>query len=113
MTIRLLPDALEPGFHCVRTRWIRGFMTFQRARLAQPLVHDAARRARVQATTADAHEQGCPAGRGGERRAPGVQPPGYRAERGHADRHGSFLVALAPDPDSAATLVEVAGVQPA
>jgi hypothetical protein len=32
MTIRLLPDALEPGFHGVRTRWIRGFMTFQRAR---------------------------------------------------------------------------------
>jgi hypothetical protein len=32
MTIRLLPDALEPGFHCVRTRRIRGFMTFQRAR---------------------------------------------------------------------------------
>src|SRR5690348_3725447 len=84
-----------------------------RARLAQPLVHDAARRARVQAATADAHEQGCPAGRGGERRAPGVQPPGYRAERGHADRHGAFLVALAPHPDGAATLVEVAGVQPA
>ena len=22
---------MEPGFHCVRTRWIRGFMTFQLA----------------------------------------------------------------------------------
>ena len=27
-----LPDAVEPGFHGVRTRWIRGFMAF---RLAQ------------------------------------------------------------------------------
>ena len=26
------PDALDPGFHCARTRWIRGFMTFQLAR---------------------------------------------------------------------------------
>jgi hypothetical protein len=26
------PDALEPGFHGVRTHWIRGFMTFQLAR---------------------------------------------------------------------------------
>ena len=24
-----LPDALEPGFHGVRTPWIQGFMTFQ------------------------------------------------------------------------------------
>ena len=32
MTIRLLPDALEPGFHCVRTRWIWGFTTLQLAR---------------------------------------------------------------------------------
>jgi hypothetical protein len=24
-----LADALDPGFHCVRTHWIRGFMTFQ------------------------------------------------------------------------------------
>ena len=23
-----LPDALKPGIHCVRTHWIRGFMTF-------------------------------------------------------------------------------------
>jgi hypothetical protein len=22
---------MEPGFHCVRTQWIRGFMTFQLA----------------------------------------------------------------------------------
>ena len=84
-----------------------------RARLAQPLVHDAACRARVQAAAADAEEQGCSAGRGGERRAARVEPAGDRAQRGHADRHGAFLVALAPDPDGAATLVEVAGVQPA
>ena len=29
---RALPDALEPGFHCVSTHWIRGFMAFQLAR---------------------------------------------------------------------------------
>src|SRR6185312_17362409 len=28
---RLL-DVLKPGFHCVRTHWIWGFMTFRRAR---------------------------------------------------------------------------------
>ena len=27
-----MPDALEPGFHCVRTHWIRGLMAFQLAR---------------------------------------------------------------------------------
>ena len=27
-----LPDALDSGFHGVRTRWIRGFMAFQLAR---------------------------------------------------------------------------------
>jgi len=27
-----LPDALKPGFHCVRTHWIRGFMTLRLAR---------------------------------------------------------------------------------
>jgi len=26
------PDALEPGFHCVRTQWNRGFMAFQLVR---------------------------------------------------------------------------------
>jgi hypothetical protein len=26
-----LQDALKPGFHGVRTSWIRGFMTFPRA----------------------------------------------------------------------------------
>jgi hypothetical protein len=26
------PDALDPGLHCVRTHWIRGFMAFQLAR---------------------------------------------------------------------------------
>ena len=32
MTIGPLPDAVKPGFHCVRTRWIRGFMAFQLVR---------------------------------------------------------------------------------
>ena len=27
-----LPDALKPGFHCVRTHWIQGFMAFQLVR---------------------------------------------------------------------------------
>jgi hypothetical protein len=26
--IGLLPDAVKPGIHGVRTRWIRGFMAF-------------------------------------------------------------------------------------
>jgi len=26
---RSLPDALEPGFHCVTTHWIRGFTAFR------------------------------------------------------------------------------------
>jgi acyl-coenzyme A synthetase/AMP-(fatty) acid ligase len=29
------PDAVNPGFHCVRTRWIRGFMAFWPARRAR------------------------------------------------------------------------------
>src|SRR4029077_18749171 len=29
------PDAMNPDIHCVRTHWIRGFIAFQRARLAQ------------------------------------------------------------------------------
>jgi hypothetical protein len=29
---RVRQNALEPGFHCVRTHWIRGFMAFRRAR---------------------------------------------------------------------------------
>jgi hypothetical protein len=29
-----LPDAMEPGFHCVRTHWIRGFIAFQLVRRA-------------------------------------------------------------------------------
>jgi hypothetical protein len=32
MTIGLLPDAVKPGFHCVRTHWIRGFIAFHRVR---------------------------------------------------------------------------------
>ena len=27
-----LPDPLDPGFHCVRTHWIRDFMAFHLAR---------------------------------------------------------------------------------
>jgi hypothetical protein len=30
-----LPDAVEPGFDCVRTHWIRGFIAFQIARRTQ------------------------------------------------------------------------------
>jgi len=32
VTIGLLPDVMEPGIHFVRTRWNRGFMTFQPVR---------------------------------------------------------------------------------
>jgi hypothetical protein len=32
MKIGLVPDAMEPGIHCVRTHWIRGFMAFHWAR---------------------------------------------------------------------------------
>ena len=32
MKIGSLPDALDPGFHCVSTHWIRGFIGFQLAR---------------------------------------------------------------------------------
>jgi hypothetical protein len=35
MTIGPLPDAVEPGIHCFRTRWIPGFMTFLLARRAR------------------------------------------------------------------------------
>jgi len=35
MKIGPLLDALEPGFHCVRAQWIRGFMAFQVARRTQ------------------------------------------------------------------------------
>ena len=28
----MLPDALKPDIQCVRTHWIRGFMTFRLAR---------------------------------------------------------------------------------
>jgi len=30
--IGLLPDAMKPGTHGVKTHWIRGFMAFQLAR---------------------------------------------------------------------------------
>jgi hypothetical protein len=35
MTIGLLPDAMEPGFHGARTHWIRVFMPFEPARRAR------------------------------------------------------------------------------
>ena len=38
MTIGLRPDAVKPGIHCVRTRWIRGFMTFQLARCTRTVL---------------------------------------------------------------------------
>jgi hypothetical protein len=41
MTIGLLPDAVKPGFHCVTTHWIRGFMAFRlarRTRTVMPMV---------------------------------------------------------------------------
>jgi hypothetical protein len=34
LKIGLVPDAMELGIHCVRTHWIRGFMTFRRVRHA-------------------------------------------------------------------------------
>jgi hypothetical protein len=34
MTIGLLPGDVEPGIHCVRTPWIRGFMAFHRVQRA-------------------------------------------------------------------------------
>ena len=33
-----LPDALEPGIHCARTHWIRGFMAFQLARYTRTVL---------------------------------------------------------------------------
>jgi hypothetical protein len=35
MKIGLLLDAMESAIHCVRTHWIRGFMTFHRVRHAR------------------------------------------------------------------------------
>ncbi|MGH3175243.1 MAG: hypothetical protein ACRDPF_15430 [Streptosporangiaceae bacterium] len=32
------PDAVKPGFHCVRTHWIRGFMAFQLDRRTRTVV---------------------------------------------------------------------------
>jgi hypothetical protein len=36
--IGLLPDALDPGFHCVRTHWIQAFMALQLARHARTVM---------------------------------------------------------------------------
>jgi hypothetical protein len=38
MEIGPLPDAMEPGFHCARTHWIRGFMAFQLDRRARTVM---------------------------------------------------------------------------
>jgi hypothetical protein len=32
------PDAPEPGIHCARTHWIRGFMAFQLARYTRTVL---------------------------------------------------------------------------
>jgi hypothetical protein len=34
MRIGPLPDAMDPGFQCVRAQWIRGFIAFELARAA-------------------------------------------------------------------------------
>ena len=36
MMIGPLPDAMKPGFHCVRAHWIRGFIAFRLARRTRP-----------------------------------------------------------------------------
>ena len=36
--IGLLPDAMKPGTHGVKTHWIRGFMAFQLARHARTVM---------------------------------------------------------------------------
>jgi len=33
-----LPNEVEPGFHCVRTHWIRGFIAFMLARRTRTVV---------------------------------------------------------------------------
>jgi len=33
-----VPDSVEPGFHCVRTRWIRGFIASRLARRTHGLM---------------------------------------------------------------------------
>jgi hypothetical protein len=38
MAMGPLPDVLEPGFHCVRTHWIRGFMAFQLVRRTRTMM---------------------------------------------------------------------------
>ena len=37
MTIGLLPDAMEPEIHCVRTHWIPGFIAFLLVRRICPV----------------------------------------------------------------------------
>ena len=34
----VLPDAMEPGIHCARTRWIRGFMAFRLVRRTRTMM---------------------------------------------------------------------------
>jgi hypothetical protein len=38
MKIGPLPDAMDPGFHCVTTHWIRGFIAFQLVRRTRTVV---------------------------------------------------------------------------
>jgi hypothetical protein len=38
MKIGLPLDALDPGFQCVRTHWIRGFMAFQLVRRTRSMM---------------------------------------------------------------------------
>jgi hypothetical protein len=38
LSIGLLPDAVESGFHCVKTHWIRGFMAFRLVRRTRTVV---------------------------------------------------------------------------
>jgi hypothetical protein len=35
MKLGARPDAMEPGIHCVRTHWIRGFIAFHWVRLGR------------------------------------------------------------------------------
>jgi len=38
LSIGLLPDAVESGFHGVKTHWIQGFMAFRLARCTRIVV---------------------------------------------------------------------------
>src|SRR5579859_2787208 len=84
-----------------------------RPALAQALVDDPASGPRLQAAAARAEKQSRPAGRGGKRGPALVEPGADRAQGRHPDRDGAFLVALAPDADGPAGVVEAVRGQPA